>query len=46
MADVEVPEPLRVYRADVSRHFVLIRGGDERFDTVTDMRLEVAPPQE
>ena len=46
MADVEVPAPLRVYRADVSRHFVLIRGGDERFDTVTDMRLEVAPPQE
>jgi nitroimidazol reductase NimA-like FMN-containing flavoprotein (pyridoxamine 5'-phosphate oxidase superfamily) len=44
MADVEVPGPLQVYRADVSRHFVLIRGGDQRFDNVTDMRLEVTPP--
>lgn len=44
MADVEAPGPLRVYRADVSRHFVLVRGGDERFDNITDMRLEVTPP--
>jgi len=36
--------PLRVYRADVSEHFVLVRGGDERFDNVTDMRLAVTPP--
>jgi len=44
MADVEVSGTFRVYRADVSRHFVLIRGGDQRFDNTTDMRLEVAPP--
>ena len=44
MADVKAPGPLQIYRADVSRHFVLIRGGDQRFDNVTDMRLQVAPP--
>ena len=32
---------LVVYRADVRQHFVLIRGGDARFDNVTDSRLRV-----
>lgn len=36
--------PFRVYQATVTRHFVLIRGGDERFDNVTDARLEVKSP--
>ncbi|GAA4607624.1 hypothetical protein BJY16_006427 [Actinoplanes octamycinicus] len=36
--------PLEVYQATVSRHFVLVRGGDTRFDNVTDARLEVSPP--
>jgi hypothetical protein len=34
---------LRVYQAAVTRHFVLIRGGDDRFDNVTDARLAVSP---
>ncbi|WP_336204908.1 pyridoxamine 5'-phosphate oxidase family protein [Nonomuraea sp. LPB2021202275-12-8] len=34
---------LLAYRADVSRHFVLIRGRDPRFDNVTDARLLVTP---
>ncbi|WP_062437145.1 pyridoxamine 5'-phosphate oxidase family protein [Herbidospora daliensis] len=32
---------LVAYRADVRAHFVLIRGGDARFDNVTDTRLRV-----
>ncbi|PPS91424.1 hypothetical protein BZZ08_00304 [Streptomyces sp. MH60] len=36
--------PLLVYQATVPRHFVLIRGGDARFDNVTDARLVVFPP--
>lgn len=36
--------PLRVYQANVTRHHVLIRGGDSRFDNVTDTRLPVEPP--
>ncbi|CAM5260789.1 hypothetical protein STENM36S_01522 [Streptomyces tendae] len=36
--------PLLVYQAAVSRHSVLIRGGDARFDNVTDARLAVLPP--
>lgn len=35
---------LQAYKADVRQHFVLIRGGDTRFDNVTDARLHVAPP--
>jgi hypothetical protein len=35
---------LRVYQANVTRHYVLIRGGDPRFDNVTDTRLPVEPP--
>jgi hypothetical protein len=33
------------YSADVLRHFVLIRGGDSRFDNVTDARLRVTRPR-
>lgn len=36
--------PLWLYEATVARHFVLIRGGDQRFDNVTDARLEVGSP--
>jgi len=36
--------PLAVYRATVERHFVLIRGGDPRFENVIDQRLEVRRP--
>ncbi|MFE9854516.1 pyridoxamine 5'-phosphate oxidase family protein [Streptomyces sp. NPDC005780] len=36
--------PLLVYQAAISRYFVLIRGGDARFDNVTDARLAVSPP--
>ncbi|MFJ7772997.1 pyridoxamine 5'-phosphate oxidase family protein [Streptomyces sp. NPDC097107] len=36
--------PLLVCQAAVSRHFVLVRGGDARFDNATDARLEVFPP--
>ena len=36
---------LRIYRADVAEHFVLIRGGDQRFDNVIDMRLPVTPAE-
>ncbi|WP_281283447.1 hypothetical protein [Modestobacter excelsi] len=33
-----------VYEATVRQHHVLIRGGDPRFDDVTDARLAVGPP--
>ncbi|OLF05867.1 hypothetical protein BLA60_34365 [Actinophytocola xinjiangensis] len=36
--------PLWVYQAIVTRHHVLVRGGDPRFDNVTDARLVVEPP--
>jgi len=41
--DLEPQGPLRVYQAAVTSHFVLIRGGDARFDNITDARLEVSP---
>jgi uncharacterized protein YhbP (UPF0306 family) len=41
--DLEPAGPLRVYQATISQHFVLIRGGDTRFDNVTDARLAVTP---
>ena len=41
--DLEPAGPLRVYQAAITRHFVLIRGGDTRFDNVTDTRLAVTP---
>jgi nitroimidazol reductase NimA-like FMN-containing flavoprotein (pyridoxamine 5'-phosphate oxidase superfamily) len=43
--DLEPAGTLRVYRAEVTRHFVLVRGGDSRFDNVTDARLPVTPPE-
>lgn len=43
-ADLSPAGPLVVYRADVLRHFVLVRGGDPRFENVVDQRLEVRPP--
>jgi hypothetical protein len=36
--------PLRVYEATVRQHYVLIRGGDARFDNDIDTRLAVRPP--
>jgi uncharacterized protein YhbP (UPF0306 family) len=42
--DLEPSGPLQVYQAAITRHFVLIRGGDTRFDNVTDARLAVSPP--
>ncbi|TCB93368.1 pyridoxamine 5'-phosphate oxidase family protein [Micromonospora zingiberis] len=42
--DLEPAGPLRVYQAAITRHFVLVRGGDSRFDNVTDARLPVTPP--
>jgi uncharacterized protein YhbP (UPF0306 family) len=42
--DLKPVGPLQIYRAAVTRHFVLIRGGDARFDNVTDTRLAVTPP--
>ncbi|AGZ42707.1 pyridoxamine 5'-phosphate oxidase family protein [Actinoplanes friuliensis] len=42
--DLEPAGTLLVYQALVSRHFVLIRGGDGRFDNITDARLEVRGP--
>lgn len=35
---------LRVYQASVDRHYVLIRGGDPRFDNPVDTRLAVTRP--
>jgi general stress protein 26 len=37
--------PMRVYQARITRHYVLIRGGDPRFDNITDARLAVEPPR-
>ena len=42
--DLEPSGPLQVYQAAITQHFVLIRGGDTRFDNVTDARLPVSPP--
>ncbi len=42
--DVRPDGPMPMYGATVSRHHVLIRGGDARFDNVVDARLEVFPP--
>ncbi|NUR63784.1 MAG: pyridoxamine 5'-phosphate oxidase family protein [Catenulispora sp.] len=43
--DLEPAGPMRLYQATVTQHYVLIRGGDERFDNVTDARLPVTPPR-
>ncbi|MFC7894223.1 hypothetical protein [Streptomyces sp. NPDC057381] len=42
--DLAPAGPLLVCQAAISRHFVLVRGGDARFDNVTDTRLAVFPP--
>lgn len=41
--DLVEPGALLVYAAQLTRHFVLVRGGDPGFDNVTDMRLQVTP---
>ena len=43
LEDLEPVGPMRVYQAVITKHFVLIRGGDTRFDNVTDARLAVTP---
>ena len=43
-ADVRTAGPMRVYQATITQHYVLVRGGDTRFDSVTDARLPVAEP--
>ena len=42
--DLAPAGPLWVYQANVTQHYVLVRGGDPRFDNVTDTRLPVQPP--
>ncbi|MGC5014355.1 pyridoxamine 5'-phosphate oxidase family protein [Streptosporangium sp. DT93] len=42
--DLAPSGPLVAYGADVRRHFVLIRGGDARFDNAVDARLRVTRP--
>ncbi|SDL20730.1 Pyridoxamine 5'-phosphate oxidase [Nonomuraea jiangxiensis] len=44
--DLAPSGPMVAYSADVRRHFVLIRGGDSRFDNVTDARLHVTRPRQ
>lgn len=46
LADLPPAGPLQPYRATVTGHYVLIRGGDARFDNVVDDRLPVRPPQQ
>ena len=42
--DVRPVGRLQIYCATVSQHYVLVRGGDARFDNELDARLEVRPP--
>jgi nitroimidazol reductase NimA-like FMN-containing flavoprotein (pyridoxamine 5'-phosphate oxidase superfamily) len=42
--DVQHDGPLQIYCATVTQHYVLVRGGDTRFDNEFDARLEVTPP--
>jgi hypothetical protein len=46
LTDLPPAGPLQPYRATATRHYVLIRGGDARFDNVVDDRLPVRPPQQ
>ncbi|MEV8371855.1 pyridoxamine 5'-phosphate oxidase family protein [Kribbella sp. NPDC056861] len=46
LADVGPAGLLRIYRASIQQHHVLIRGGDPRFDNPVDTRLAVTPPPE
>jgi hypothetical protein len=43
LADVQPEGGLSIYRATVSHHYVLVRGGDSRFDNQFDARVEVTP---
>jgi general stress protein 26 len=42
--DVGPGQRMRAYQANITQHYVLIRGGDPRFDNITDARLAVSPP--
>ena len=44
LADLLPTGALQPYCATATRHYVLIRGGDARFDNVVDQRLRVRPP--
>ena len=46
LADLLPTGPLQPYRATATRHYVLIRGGDTRFDNVVDERRPVRPPEQ
>ena len=46
LTDLPPAGPLQPYRATAIRHYVLMRGGDARFDNVVDDRLPVRPPQQ
>ena len=46
LTDLPPAGPLQPYRATATRHYVLMRGGDARFDNVVDDRLPVRPPQQ
>lgn len=37
----DVSGPMRIFRADVRRRFVLVRGGNAEFGNVTDARIEI-----
>ncbi|WP_051366945.1 pyridoxamine 5'-phosphate oxidase family protein [Hamadaea tsunoensis] len=43
LEDLRPAGSMRIYQATVAQHHVLIRGGDARFDNVTDGRLPVTP---
>jgi uncharacterized protein YhbP (UPF0306 family) len=45
LTDLHPTGPLQAYRASATRHYVLIRGGDARFDNVVDQRLPVRAPE-
>jgi nitroimidazol reductase NimA-like FMN-containing flavoprotein (pyridoxamine 5'-phosphate oxidase superfamily) len=42
--DVQPGGPLEIYCATVTRHYVLVRGGDTRFENEFDARMEVTAP--
>jgi hypothetical protein len=43
--DVQPPSLFRLYRADVSEHYVLIRGRDPELGTGVDRREQVTPAE-
>lgn len=46
LTDVGPGGQLQVYRASIHQHYVLIRGGDARFDNPVDTRLAVVHPNQ